>query len=142
MRPRVVSAVIGEDEVQAVLGFTAPIVDAVAGELIVVHVARPFVPYLGPASAWGAALAAGAEAADALHLEAELVLAGFDAPWQFMARAGDPVTELLAAADEVDALFIALGRGTRTSAALCDALVRRARRPVVVVPVPGDSRGS
>lgn len=118
-----------------VLGFTSSLVVAVSAELIVVHVARPFVPHLGPASAWGAALEVRAVVADALHLEAELALAAFDAPWQFLVRTGDPVTEVLAAADAADALFIALGRSTRSSAGLCDALVRRARRPVVVVPV-------
>lgn len=135
MLPRVVSAVSGEHEVQAVLRFVAPIVDAVRGELIVMHVARPFAPHLGPASAWGAALDASAAVADALHLEAELALAGLDAPWQFMVRTGDPVTELLAAADALDALFLAIGRSTKGSGGICDALVRRARRPVVVVPV-------
>jgi nucleotide-binding universal stress UspA family protein len=91
--------------------------------------------------------AAGWEAASARLLlaqrrEAESLLAGTGVEWDYRIAQDDPAHAIAEAAQEVDALFIVVGASGRGLAqrlwhgSVPQMLVRRQRRPVLVVPAP------
>ncbi|WP_261569213.1 universal stress protein [Frankia gtarii] len=80
---------------------------------------------------------------------ADRTLTAIPVHWRFHVRAGDPVTELLAVADSVDAYAIVIGTrhggvGVALERLLTGSVshrtIHRTRRPVLVVPTEVDDR--
>lgn len=114
---------------------------ATGARLCVVHVeAMPAAVALGTAGAVAALTEANEVAADAAHLDCELVLAAQPIDWSFETRQGDVAPELQRSAEEHDAAGIVVGRhGHRlvhrmVLGSVTDRLVHHAPVPVLVVP--------
>jgi nucleotide-binding universal stress UspA family protein len=118
-----------------VLEDVLPLAAAAASTLLCVHVeGQTAVPEPGTA----ALLLARTEATGLCHLDCELVMAGAGVDWTFEVRRGTPAVELAAAAEDADAACIVVGHkpGRRLGRrSLPRRLLRRTRRPVLVVPV-------
>lgn len=110
--------------------------------LVVLHIVRttPAVATVAPAIGTAALVTSADELADQCHLCCELALAPMSVAWSFEVRHGDPATELLRAAVELDAACIVVGRHGHGRLArfllgsVTDRLVGHGDRPVVVVP--------
>lgn len=141
--PVLIVGVDGSSAARKALWAAAELARATDASLVAVHVGDfPEALHVAPISGAGALQAATELAADAVHVDCELVLAGQDVPWTFEARRGDAAHELGRAAEDHDAACIVVGRHphglvTRVfGGSVADRLVRSAQRPVVVVP-PG-----
>lgn len=114
---------------------------ATGARLLAVHVeSTPAAIALGSAVATGALAEANDLAADAAHLDCELVLAARPVDWSFVTRRGDIVSELQRSAEENRAACIVVGRhGHRLVSrmvlgSVTGRLVHHAPIPVLVVP--------
>ena len=114
---------------------------AVTGNRIVaVHVVHDHsLAAAAPVSGAGALAVSDDELTDRCHMDCELVLAGTDVDWQFEVRRGAPVTELVKAAADHDAICVTVGRSPRRrsirgSRSTMKHLVHRCDRPVLIVP--------
>jgi nucleotide-binding universal stress UspA family protein len=92
-----------------------------------------------PVSGAGALAVSDDELTDRCHMDCELVLAGTHVDWQFEVRRGAPVTELVKAAADHDAICVTVGRSPRRrficgSRSTMEQLAHRCDRPVLIVP--------
>ena len=109
--------------------------------LVAVYVRTANTPLL-PSTAGASAATSVMEAQDAVERELRAAIdqraAALDIDVQLIVRTGEPYTELVAAAEEVNADAVIVGRSTkmlhRIAGSLAIKLVRAGRWPVTVVP--------
>jgi nucleotide-binding universal stress UspA family protein len=147
--PVLVVGVDGYPTSQRSLVVAADLATLAAARLVAVHVKHvPAAVHASPSSGLGHLTEANEDAADHAHLDCELVLGLYDLRWSFEVRQGDPATELARVADAHDAVCIVVGRHGRhriphiAAGSVTDRLLRRAGRPVLVVPSAAGPAGA
>lgn len=140
--PVVVVGVDGSEAAATALAAAARLAADAGYRIVAVHAEHTPVIATGAPAVGAVAVPDGGELADRCHLDCELVLADTAVMWSFQVRRGDPVTVLVAAADELDAALIVVGRHSprRRRLLLGSVLARllsHAHRPVLLVPPPG-----